>query len=995
VPVSRVHLPDPGEADAAFRRAVVDRHADSHRAYAELLECMERRLGVPRHEPAPLTTSVVVCTHRRPDMLAGLLDAVQRLDPPALEVVVVDNDPGELDVRDLAEGAGAVYMREPRRGLDHARLAGVAAARGDLIAFTDDDCLPSERWLRDLPELFDDPRVAAVTGPAFAHELATPAQRAFEEAGGFGRGFSRRVHEWVNLSPPGASRAGAGANMVLRRAVIEELGELFPPELDAGTATQSGGDLYALYRILAAGYRVVYDPGTYVLHRHRADLDSMQRTIRGYGVGLSAALTKLLVEERELGTPAAWAWLVKQWAESRGGDELQRRIGREYLRGGLRGPAALRRAKRNVARRPARRVAPPAPTPDTRDAAPETRHPDVSVIVTTHKRPEALRRCVDALARQQADTPPFEVIVANDAANRLADPVPGARVLDTGGVGTGAARNAGAAAARGELLLFLDDDLVPEPDLVARHAATHRDDEERVAIGYCAPRPRYKNLASFGAAAWWEDHYRSLRDAASLTFMDVLSGNMSVRRATLRRVGGFNPELGRREDWEWGIRVLEAGVQVVYEPDARASHEFGFGTRRALAAGRKHGESDAALIALRPAAAAALPTRWAYRDMVRRPFKAGLFLTLQRTSGQALGTCALGLLERAKLRPTWASLFSLMLGAAYERGRKEGGDPRRPATPLPVIEIELDSDEPIPAPAVMAPRVRLLAHGKAVTEFSSYGGHWGRGLAKQIAAAGHAEWWRLTQNATARPTDVEVIGESTWAARNEAIRASRASTVVIPLAGAPRSGRWVTEAAEATRAARVALAVGAGLNAGEPPRPVTLHSGGVVLARPPAYLAVGRHAYLLLGGFDLRLARHGDEAVLLELVERALAGGWLVARRDVAGLPAHGRVASLRITRARALLQTRAARDRGKLPPFRPALVRIAAGALPGGPSFRGGIAHAAAWLSGVAAVAARPGYRTAALSPPAFDPSSGPASQRCAGRSRPSPAERPVTRSG
>ncbi|OLE37170.1 MAG: hypothetical protein AUG48_05105, partial [Actinobacteria bacterium 13_1_20CM_3_68_9] len=321
VPVARVRVPDPGEADERFRRAVIDRQADGHRSYAELLERMERRLGVPQRKPVHLTTSVVVCTHRRPDMLTGLLQAMEQLDPLPHEVIVVDNDPGDSDVRALVEAAGVHYIREDNRGLDNARSAGLAAATGDVIAFTDDDCLPSERWLRNLAELFDDPRVAAVTGPAFAHEVGSPAQRAFEEAGGFGRGFQRRVHEWVRLSPPGASQAGAGANMIIRRAVAAELGELFPPELDAGTVTQSGGDLYALYRILAAGYRVVYDPGTYVLHRHRTDLDSMHRTIHGYGVGLSATLTKLLIEERELGALAAWAWLVKQWVESLTGDE--------------------------------------------------------------------------------------------------------------------------------------------------------------------------------------------------------------------------------------------------------------------------------------------------------------------------------------------------------------------------------------------------------------------------------------------------------------------------------------------------------------------------------------------------------------------------------------------------------------------------------------------------------------------------------------------------
>jgi hypothetical protein len=179
------------------------------------------------------------------------------------------------------------------------------------------------------------------------------------------------------------------------------------------------------------------------------------------------------------------------------------------------------------------------------------------------------------------------------------------------------------------------------------------------------------------------------------------------------------------------------------------------------------------------------------------------------------------------------------------------------------------------------------------------------------------------------------------------------------------------------------------VDAAEPPQPITLHSRDTnpepyaPIGRPPAYLALSREAYLLLGGFDLRLAALGDEAVVLELAERALQAHWLVARRDVPGLTPAGRAASLRAIRARAALNP---------PSLRPAARRLAAGLAPGGPSLSGGIAHAAAHLAGLVAGAR---YRTGVTPSPAPECSSGPASQRWSGRSRPSPAERPVTRSG
>src|SRR5438477_6750902 len=77
VPVARVRVPDPGAAGADFERALLDPHADAHRSYFALRELMRRRLGVPDREVERPSCSVVVCTHRRPEMLAGLLGALE------------------------------------------------------------------------------------------------------------------------------------------------------------------------------------------------------------------------------------------------------------------------------------------------------------------------------------------------------------------------------------------------------------------------------------------------------------------------------------------------------------------------------------------------------------------------------------------------------------------------------------------------------------------------------------------------------------------------------------------------------------------------------------------------------------------------------------------------------------------------------------------------------------------------------------------------------
>ena len=74
--------------------------------------------------------------------------------------------------------------------------------------------------------------------------------------------------------------------MILRRALLDELGDVFPPELDAGTPTCSDSDMYALFKVLAAGQRVTYDPRVFTYHLHRSDPAALHRDdLRATGWG--------------------------------------------------------------------------------------------------------------------------------------------------------------------------------------------------------------------------------------------------------------------------------------------------------------------------------------------------------------------------------------------------------------------------------------------------------------------------------------------------------------------------------------------------------------------------------------------------------------------------------------------------------------------------------------------------------------------------------------
>ena len=297
-PVARFDLPvvdgevEPAAfASALFAEARRNRHRWLARDY----------LG-PDPTPPTGDVTVAICTRERPADLRRALAAVQRLDPAPVEVLVIDNAPRGTDTRTVvAEFAGVRYVCEARPGLDRARNRALREARGDIVAFTDDDAAPEPSWLGALARAFGDRRVWCATGLTLPYELETDAQEWFERYSSFGRGFHRRRFEGAHHDGLSVGAIGAGANMAVRRSVLAELGG-FDEALDAGTVTGSGGDHELFGRLLAAGYDIVYEPAAVSWHRHRRTWPELREALRGYGTGVFAVMTRRLVRDHE---PAA------------------------------------------------------------------------------------------------------------------------------------------------------------------------------------------------------------------------------------------------------------------------------------------------------------------------------------------------------------------------------------------------------------------------------------------------------------------------------------------------------------------------------------------------------------------------------------------------------------------------------------------------------------------------------------------------------------------
>ncbi|MER5834393.1 glycosyltransferase [Streptomyces sp. NPDC002130] len=285
-------------------------------------ECGPADLGDPGEPPF---ASVVVATRERAGQLARALDSLLAQDHPRFEIVVVDNAPVTGETRELVERKYAErvrYVCEPVPGLAAAHNAGLHAVRGEVVAFTDDDVVADPRWLSELTEPFAaDPGLGCSTGLILPARLTTPAQVLLESHGGFAKGFTPRTYDPAH--PPGdeplfpftAGRFGSGANMAFRTAVLRSVGG-FDPATGAGTAARGGDDLYGFVRVLAQGHRLRYTPYALVWHHHRETWRDLETQAYGYGAGLTAYLTAVLVNRPAL-LPAFLARLPRGLAHAR------------------------------------------------------------------------------------------------------------------------------------------------------------------------------------------------------------------------------------------------------------------------------------------------------------------------------------------------------------------------------------------------------------------------------------------------------------------------------------------------------------------------------------------------------------------------------------------------------------------------------------------------------------------------------------------------------
>ncbi len=303
--------------------------------------------------------------------------------------------------------------------------------------------------------------------------------------------------------------------------------------------------------------------------------------------------------------------------------------------------------------------------------------PEYSVVVPAYQAAEVIGACVRALVQQTVERARYEIIVVDDGStDGTADAAQAAgadRVVRVPHGGPAAARNAGIAAAQGEIVLFTDADCEPAADWIARMTAPFADPQVMGAKG--TYRTRQSSLIARLVQLEFEIRYARMVALPRIDFVDTYAA--AYRRALLVEYGGFDTAfpIPSAEDVDLSFRLARAGHRLVFAPEAWVWHRHPASLRRYLARKARFGY-------------------WRALLYVRYPDKiAGDAHTDPALKPQFVLTALLGLTAIVGLfwRPAWIVAGLLLIAFL--------------ATTLPFVRWAWQSD---PAVALIWPGVTLL-----------------------------------------------------------------------------------------------------------------------------------------------------------------------------------------------------------------------------------------------------------------------------------------------
>lgn len=306
-----------------------------------------------------------------------------------------------------------------------------------------------------------------------------------------------------------------------------------------------------------------------------------------------------------------------------------------------------------------------------------------SIIVPTFNRRDVL---LDGIASVVAARRPWpcELIVVVDgstdgtleAVEDLDLPLP-LTVLFQGNQGAAAARNLGAAAARGERLLFLDDDMTVDPELLVEHDRALNAGAD-AAVGHMRLDARSPHtILSRGVQRWAESRRARLdRSAGRLGVADFLSGQLSVGTGWFSAIGGFDEELTAKgtfggEDTDLVYRLLQAGARIRFSPGAVSYQRYVVTAEQNIRQWRQAGRADAALSVKHPGLGATLFANHQGHTLGGRAARA--LAALPEPVTTAVGSHVVKRADGGRLDMPTEFAYAKLRDISYWRGSRENG----------------------------------------------------------------------------------------------------------------------------------------------------------------------------------------------------------------------------------------------------------------------------------------------------------------------------------
>lgn len=233
---------------------------------------------------SPPSVTVVVPVRNGEQTIEPLLESLQKLDynNDKVEVIIVDGNSTDM-TQDIVKKYPVKLVVEKKKGLNVARNTGIKKGNGEIVAFTDSDCIVPSNWVTKIVENFKNPQVSCVGGSAKALNSDFVSQYADNSIVRLMPFFTKR-EELDKVKP--FFRHPAGCNMAYRKKVAEEIG-YFDENIQYGFDEVEFAD-----RVCKAGYKMVLDPNVLVWHKHRSTLGEFLKQNFQYGRGSGLVLRR-------------------------------------------------------------------------------------------------------------------------------------------------------------------------------------------------------------------------------------------------------------------------------------------------------------------------------------------------------------------------------------------------------------------------------------------------------------------------------------------------------------------------------------------------------------------------------------------------------------------------------------------------------------------------------------------------------------------------------